>query len=129
MPMCAMIIGMSRKGRQYTYAVRNAQMMREDIPGTHGRGKDRKEMFASFLIYNFTQAAAWAADTSRGVSKYKRHVNFSDAVYACCAFLRDSFADPLPLLRRKLLPFRPGRASPRPKISGNRISSCYNSAR
>lgn len=88
-----------------------------------------QEIFASFLIYNFTQAAAWAVDISHGVSKYKRHVNFSDAVYACCAFLRDSFADPLPLLQRKLLPFRPGRASPRPKITGNRISSCYTSAR
>ena len=88
-----------------------------------------QEIFSSFLVFNFTQATVWAVDTSRGASKYKRHVNFSDAVFACCAFLRDSAADPLPLLRRKLLPFRPDRASPRPKITGNRISSCYASAR
>ena len=88
-----------------------------------------QEIFASFLIFNFTQAAAWAVDTSQSPSKYKRHVNFSDAVFACCAFLRRSAADPLPLLRRKLLPFRPGRTAPRPKITGNRISSCYVSAR
>ena len=88
-----------------------------------------QEIFASFLIYNFTQAAAWAVDASTGASKYKRHVNFSDAVFACCAFLRQSSADPLPLLRRKLLPFRPGRTFPRPKIAGHLFASCYASAR
>lgn len=88
-----------------------------------------QEIFSSFLIFNFTQAITWAVDASTGTSKYNHHVNFSDAVFACCAFLRRSSADPLPLLHRKLLPFRPGRASPRPKITGNRISSCYTSAR
>ena len=88
-----------------------------------------QEIFASFLIFNFTQAAAWAVDTSQGPSKYKRHVNFSDAVFACCAFLRRSAADPFHLLRRKLLPIRPGRTAPRPKIIDNRISACYTSAR
>lgn len=88
-----------------------------------------QEIFASFLIFNFTQASIWAADTAQGTSKYKYHVNFSDAVFACCAFLREPISDPLPLLRRKLLPIRPGRTAPRPKITGNRISSCYASAR
>ena len=88
-----------------------------------------QEVFASFLIFNFTQAAAWAVDASQGKAKYKPHVNFSDAVFACCAFLRRSAADPLPLLQRRLLPLRPGRTAPRPKITGNRISACYASAR
>ncbi len=88
-----------------------------------------QEVFASFRIFNFTQAAAWAVDASQGTAKYKRHVNFSDAVFACCAFLRRSAADPLLLLRRRLLPFRPGRTAPRPKITDNRISACYASAR
>jgi len=88
-----------------------------------------QEIFASFLIFNFTQAITWAADISQGNSKYKRHINFSDAVFACCAFLRRTATDPLLLLRRKPLPFRPGRLFPRPKITGNRISSCYASAR
>ena len=88
-----------------------------------------QEIFSSCLIFNFTQATTWAVGPSLSTSKYKHHVNFSDAVSACCIFLRDSAADPLPLLRRKLLPSRPGRASPRPKITGNRISSCYASAR
>ena len=88
-----------------------------------------QEIFASFLIFNFTQAAAWAVDTSQSPSKYKCHVNFSDALFACCAFLRGSSADPFPLLRRKLLPIRPGRTAPRPKITDNRISACYTSAR
>ena len=88
-----------------------------------------QEIFASFLIFNFTQASTWAVDTAQGASKYQCRVNFSDAVFACCAFLRESTYDPLPLLRRKLLPVRPGRTAPRPKITGNRISSCYVSAR
>lgn len=88
-----------------------------------------QEIFASFLIFNFTQASIWAVDTAQGASKYKCRVNFSDAVFACCAFLRQPISDPLPLLRRKLLPVRPGRTAPRPQISGNRISSCYVSAR
>ena len=43
--------------------------------------------------------------------------------------LREAVSDPLPLLWRKLLPVRPGRTAPRPKITGSRISSCYASAR
>lgn len=88
-----------------------------------------QEIFASFLIFNFTQASTWAVDTAQGASKYRCRVNFSDAVFACCAFLREPAYDPLPLLRRKLLPVRPVRTAPRPKITGNRISSCYVSAR
>lgn len=88
-----------------------------------------QEIFAGFLIFNFTQASIWAVDASNGASKYKRHINFSDAVFACCILLRGLISDPLPLLRRKLLPLRPGRTAPRPKITGNRISSCYASAR
>lgn len=88
-----------------------------------------QEIFASFLIFNFTQASIWAVDIPQGASKYKCHVNFSDTVSACCDFLRGATSDPLPLLRRKLLPIRPGRTAPRPKITGNRISSCYASAR
>ncbi len=88
-----------------------------------------QEIFASFLIFNFTQASVWAVDTTQGSSQYQCRVNFSDAVFACCAFLREPTSDPLPLLRRKLLPVRPGRTAPRPKITGNRISSCYASAR
>ena len=43
--------------------------------------------------------------------------------------LREAISDPLPLLWRKLLPVRPGRTAPRPKITSSRISSCYTSAR
>ena len=88
-----------------------------------------QEIFSSFLIFNFSQAAALAVDASQRTANYKRHVNFSAAVFACGAFLRHSTADPLPLLRRRLLPLRPGRTAPRAKIMGNRISACYASAR
>lgn len=71
----------------------------------------------------------WEADVSHRGSGYKRHVNFSDAVDICCAFLRGMCTDLYPLLERKLLPFRPGRAYPRHEISENRLSFLYKAAR
>ena len=84
-----------------------------------------QEIFSAFIIFNFTQAAAWDVDTAWGRSKYMRRVNFSDAVYLCCLTLRGCFLNPRPFLVRKLLPFRPGRRYPRPIIAGNRISPMY----
>ena len=84
-----------------------------------------QEIFSAFIIFNFTKAAAWEVDTTRGSSKYKRRVNFSDAVYLCCQTLRGWFLDVLPLLERKLLPCRPDRSFPRPIIAENRISPMY----
>ena len=84
-----------------------------------------QETFSAFIIFNFTKAAAWEADTAWGCSKYKRRVNFSDAVYLCCQALRGWFLDVLPLLERKLLPCRPDRSFPRPIIAENRISPMY----
>lgn len=46
------------------------------------------ETFSISFIYNFAQATAWAVDTFQGTSKYKRHLNFSNAVFACCASAR-----------------------------------------
>ena len=89
-----------------------------------------QEIFACFFILNFTQASIWTVDTAKNTFKYQCRVNFSDAVFACCVFLREAISNPLPLLQRKLLPIRPGRTVPRPpKITGNRISSCYTSTR
>ncbi len=88
-----------------------------------------QEIFSAFIIFNFTQAAAWEVDATLGKSKYKRHVNFSDAVYLCCQALRGKSLDASALLVRKLLPRRPGRWYPRPTIAGNRISPLYVPAR
>ena len=84
-----------------------------------------QEIFSAFIIFNFTQATAWDVDTEWGSSKYKRRVNFSDAVYLCCQALRGRFLNLPPFLERKLLPFRPDRRYPRPIIAGNRISPMY----
>ena len=84
-----------------------------------------QEILSAFIIFNFTKAAAWEVDTAWGSSKYKRRVNFSDAVYLCCQTLRAWFLDVLPLLERKLLPCRPDRRFPRPIIAENRISPMY----
>lgn len=119
----AMRWGMETSFRSLKYAV--------GLIHLHAKKPDLvlQEIFASFLIFNFTRASIWAADAAQSASKYQCRVNFSDAAFARCAFLRQPISDPLPLLRRKLLPVRPGRTVPRPKITGNRISSCYASAR
>jgi len=88
-----------------------------------------QEIFSAFIIFNFTQAVAWEVDTAWGKSKYKRRVNFSDAVYLCCQVLRDKTLDVAGFLVRKLLPCRPDRWYPRPIIAGNRISPMYVPAR
>lgn len=88
-----------------------------------------QEVFAAFIIYNFTQAVTWGVDAGHGRSKYRRHVNFSDAVALCCAFLREPMGDLCALLAPKLVPYRPNRAYHRPKIADNRISSLYRPAR
>ncbi len=97
----------------------------------HSRKSDLvlQEIFAAFTIFNFTQAAAWDVDKEWGQSKYERRVNFSHAVYLCCEALRRKAGEIVGLLERTLRPCRPDRSYPRPKISGNRISPMYVSAR
>jgi hypothetical protein len=88
-----------------------------------------QEIMSAFIIFNFAQAAAWGVDTTRGKSKYKRRVNFSDAVYFCCQVLRGVAFDVIRFLERNLLPCRPDRSYPRPVVAGNRISPVYVPAR
>ncbi len=88
-----------------------------------------QEIFAAFTVFNFTQAATWSVDKGWGCSKYERRVNFSHAVYLCCEALRGKAGEVAGLLERTLQPCRPNRSYPRPKISGNRISPMYVSAR
>lgn len=88
-----------------------------------------QEIFSAFIVYNFIRAVTWEVDTSHGRSRHGRHVNFSEAADACCAFLLGLSVDLYPLLERRLLPFRPDRAFPRPEIAENRLSFLYKSAR
>ena len=87
-----------------------------------------QEIFAAFLIYNFTQAISWGVKMPQESQK-KQRFNFSDAVFACCRFLRRSVKNLEALLRRKRFPVRLGRAFPRHSSSGNRISCFYLSSR
>ena len=88
-----------------------------------------QEIFAAFTVFNFTQAAAWSANEDCGSSKYRRRVNFAHAVYLCCEALRGKGTEITALLERTLTPCRPERIYPRPKISDNRLSAMYVSAR
>jgi hypothetical protein len=49
--------------------------------------------------------------------------------YLCCEALRGKSAEITGLLERTLTPRRPDRFYPRPKITGNRLSAMYVSAR
>ena len=73
-----------------------------------------QEIFSAFVIFNFTQAAAWEVDTAWGNSKYKRRVNFSDAVYLCCQALRDRLLNlpTLPGTKTPAFPTRPPLSPP-----------------
>lgn len=97
----------------------------------HSRKSDLvlQEIFSAFTVFNFSQAAAWNANENCGCSKYKRRVNFAHAVYLCCEVLRGRVGEVAGLLERTLEPCRPGRFYPRPKISENRLSAMYVSAR
>ncbi len=97
----------------------------------HSRKSDLvlQEIFAAFTVFNFTQAVTWSTDEAWGRSKYERRVNFSHAVYLSCEALRGKAGDIKALLERTLLPRRPNRSYPRPKIAGNRISPMYVPAR
>lgn len=88
-----------------------------------------QEILSAFILYNFSQAIVWEADTTWGHSQYRRCVNFSDAVYLSCQILRGWFLDIHAFLRRTLRPCRPNRRCPRPIIQENRISPMYVSAR
>lgn len=97
----------------------------------HSRKSDLvlQEIFAAFTVFNFTQAAAWSANEGCGSSKYRRRVNFAHAVYLCCEALRGRAGEVAGLLERTLQPCRSGRFYPRPKITDNRLSAMYVSAR
>ena len=86
-----------------------------------------KDGRTQLLITNLD--AAWDTDENCGHSKYKRRVNFAHAVYLCCKALRGKSAEITGLLERTLTPRRPDRFYPRPKITGNRLSAMYVSAR
>lgn len=88
-----------------------------------------QEVFAAFLIFNFTQAVSWGVKISQDSQKKRQRLNFSDAVFACYRFLRRSVKNLEALLRRKRLPVRPGRVFLRRSSSGNRISCFYLSSR
>lgn len=84
-----------------------------------------QEIFAAFLIFNFTQAVSWGVKKLQDSPEKKQRLNFSDAVFACCRFLRRAVKNLEALLRRKCFPIRPGRVFPRHSSSGNRISCFY----
>lgn len=88
-----------------------------------------QEIFAAFTVFNFTRADAWNTNEGCGSSKYKRRVNLAHAVYLCCELLRGERTEITGLLERVLTPRRPDRLYPRPKISDNRLSAMYVSAR
>lgn len=67
-----------------------------------------QEVFSAFLIFNFAQAVTWNVKVSRPRAKQKQRLNFFNAVFACCAFLRCLFRQLEGLLSRKRFPLETG---------------------
>ena len=74
-----------------------------------------QEIFASLVMYNFTELITAQVVTHSKSRKYAYMADFSVAVHACRQFLQGNVSPPSveALISRNLSPVRPGRNSPR----------------
>ena len=86
----------------------------------HSRKKNLvlQEIYSKLILYNFSEAIARGVVIEKKETKYKYRVNISLAISSCVEYLRRcGQGAPLiqleALLRRDLIPVRPGRSSPR----------------
>ncbi|WP_125143444.1 IS4 family transposase [Clostridium transplantifaecale] len=80
-----------------------------------------QEIWAKLIAYNITEAMIQSVILETHDTKHAYKVNFSMAVHICRVFLRlaaeEDVIDTVALLRKELLPIRPGRAYPRLKTA------------
>lgn len=80
-----------------------------------------QEIWAKLIAYNITEAMIQSVILETHDTKHAYKVNFSMAVHICRVFLRlaaeEDVIDTVALLRKELLPVRPGRAYPRLKTA------------
>ena len=89
-----------------------------------------QEIFASLVMYNFTELITSQVVTHSKSRKYAYMADFSVAVHACRQFLQGTVSPPSveAIISRNLSPVRPGRSSPRKTTQKNSFSFLYRVA-
>lgn len=89
-----------------------------------------QEIFASLVMYNFTELITSQVVTHSKSRKYAYMANFSVAVHACRQFLQGNVSPPSveAIISRNLSPVRPGRSNPRKMTQKNSFSFLYRVA-
>lgn len=87
-------------------------------------GYIKQEIYVRLLLYNFCELLTTNVVVKQGRTKHSYQVNYTLAIHICREFLKRGEDTPLPdveaLLRKNVLPVRPGRTSPRkvrPRVS------------
>ena len=89
-----------------------------------------QEIFASLIMYNFSELSTSHVVIEKGTRKYEYNVNFSVAVHICREFLLKVNIPPdiESLIARYITPIRPGRSRPREMKVKQAISFMYRVA-
>lgn len=89
-----------------------------------------QEIFASLIMYNFSELITSHVVIEKGTKKYEYKVNFSVAVHICRNFLLKENIPPdiESLIARYITPIRPGRSRPREMKVKQAISFMYRVA-
>lgn len=89
-----------------------------------------QEIFASLIMYNFSELITSHVVIEKGTGKYEYKVNFSVAVHICREFLLKENIPPdiESLIARYITPIRPGRSRPREMKAKQAISFMYRVA-
>lgn len=89
-----------------------------------------QEIFASLIMYNFSELITSHVIIEKGTRKYEYKVNFSVAVHICREFLLKVNIPPdiESLIARYITPIRPGRSRPREMKVKQAISFMYRVA-
>ena len=89
-----------------------------------------QEIFASLIMYNFTELTTSHVISLKNSRKYSCIVNFSAAVHICRQFLLGNVSPPVleTLIARYVSPVRPGRNFPRNLKSRSAVSFLYRIA-
>jgi hypothetical protein len=100
----------------------------------HAKKRDfiKQEIFARLVMYNFAEMVTSHVVISRADRKLTYQVNFTVAVHLCKRFLRSRIHETPPnveaLIRKNILPVRPGRKDKRKLRSRPTISFLYRVA-
>lgn len=118
--------GIETSFRELKYAI--------GLTSFHARKVDyiRQEIFARLLMYNYCELITTHVISLIGGKDKTRQVNFTVAIYICREFLRQrrqlSPPEMIKLIRKHILPVRPGRKDPRKVKEQGPVSFIYRVA-